>query len=470
MRKRLRRPAGVVSIALGLVVAFASAVSAQAVSSERLITEIDSVLDLSMHGMRAADHLGLDVASGDINGDGVDDLVVGAPLGDPGGLLNAGETYIFYGPLGPGTIDPADADVTIYGVDPKSQSGRNLAISDVNDDGAADLIVGALTTDPGDGRPGAGEIYIVFGPIGPGIVELSTEADIVIEGIAERDHSGSSVGGGDLNGDGMADLVIGGVDASPDLRTRSGDAFVVFGPLIAGTYRLEQIVDVTIQGIQISDQLGYGVAVGDVNHDGVQDLVMGAMGASPFLRIDAGMSFVVLGPLAAGRFELLLEADIIFEGAVSGDLSGGDIEVGDLDNDGVDDVIIGAQWADGLSQDSGQVAIFFGPRSNGTFNLTDADVTYNGINARDATGGGLALGDLDDDGREDLIIGAGLADGFEREDSGAVYVIFASSLPFSLPERGGSLSTIQVAGLAVAVFLVVTPAVYWWLRRRPLDA
>ncbi len=133
-------------------------------------------------------------------------------------------------------------------------------------------------------------------------------------------------------------------------------------------------------------------------------------------------------------------------------------------------MIIGAQWAEGLSQDSGQVAIFFGPRGNDTFNLTDADVTYNGINSRDATGGGLALGDLDDDGREDLIIGAGLADGFEREDSGAVYVIFASSLPFSLPERGGSLSTIQVAGLAVAVFLVVTPAVYWWLRRRPLDA
>ena len=149
MKTRLRRRAFILSIVLGLVAAAASAASAQAVANERIVLGIEPVVGLSLRGLNTSDHAGLDVASGDVNDDGVDDLIVGARLGDPPGLLNAGVTYVFYGPLEPGTLDPAAADATVHGIDAKSQAGKALAVVDVNDDGIGDLVIGAVTAQPG---------------------------------------------------------------------------------------------------------------------------------------------------------------------------------------------------------------------------------------------------------------------------------------------------------------------------------
>ena len=466
MMTRLRRRALLLSVVIGLVAALASAASAQTVATERIVGGIEPLVGLSLRGLNASDHAGLDVASGDVNDDGVDDLIVGARLGDPPGLLNAGITYIFFGPLEPGTIDPANADVTVHGIYDKSQAGRGLAVVDVNDDGAGDLVLGAVLASPDEDRAGAGEAYVVFGPLEPGVIELSTQADIVLEGIEKRDHLGSSVDGGDLNGDGVADLVIGAVGASPDFRTSAGATFVVFGPVTAGSYNLADLVDVTVEGIDVADQLGYGVGVGDFNGDGIDDLLMGAQGASPFGRIDAGVTYVIYGPLAPGNKELLLEADVIIEGASKGDLSGGDAAAGDINNDDVDDIVIGSQWSDGDSRNIGQAAVLLGPLDGNKLDLSTADLTYSGINSGDMTGGGLALGDVDDDGRTDLIVGAGLADNAEKLDAGAVYVVFSSALPFPQPEPAVGLSALQIAGLAVLVFVIVAPIAYFWIRRR----
>ena len=469
MMTRLRRRAVILSVMIGLVAAVASAASAQTTTTEPIVGEIEPLVGLSLHGLNESDHTGLDVVSGDVNGDGVDDLIVAARLGDPPGRLNAGITYIFYGPLGPGGVDPAAADATVYGIDARSQAGRGLGVVDVNDDGVNDLILGAVTASPDEERRFAGEAYVVFGPVGPGIVDLSTQSDIILEGAERRDHLGSSVAGGDLNGDGVADLVIGAVGASPDARTSAGAAFVIFGPMTAGSYRLEEMVDVTVQGIDIGDQLGYGVGVGDFNADGIDDLLMGAQGASPFGRIDSGTTYVIFGPLAPGTLELLLEADVILEGATKGDLSGGDAAAGDLNNDEVDDIIIGSQWSDGDSRNVGQVAVFLGPLDGEKLDLSTADITYNGINSGDMTGGGLGMGDLDNDGRTDLIVGAGLADSQGKRNAGAVYVVFSSALPFPQPEPSVGISAVQIAGLAVLVFLIVAPIAYWLLRRRQPD-
>ena len=110
-----------------------------------------------------------------------------------------------------------------------------------------------------------------------------------------------------------------------------------------------------------------------------------------------------------------------------------------------------------------------GPLDGDKFDLSTADITYNGINRGDSTGGGLALGDLDDDGRTDLIVGAGLADNGDKKDAGAVYVVFSSALPFPQPEPAVGISALQIAGLAVLVFLIVAPIAYWLLRRNSAD-
>ena len=460
-------------IALALLVAFVSAASAQVAGSPvRLVVEIEAVKGLTINGIDEGDHLGLDVATGDINDDGIDDLIVGAPLGDPGGVLNAGEIYIFYGPLTPGVLDPSsDADVTFHGIDAKSQTGRGLGTADLNDDGVADLIIGAVLANP-RGTETAGATYVVFGPIGPGVVELSEEVDVVLEGIGERDHSGGGVDGGDLNGDGVDDVVIGAVGASPNGRGNAGVAYVVFGPLSAGTLQLEQVVDVTIEGITFGDQLGYGVAVGDVNDDGTEDLVVGAMGVGYPGRSIGGATYVILGPLSSGRLEAFMEADATLFGIDRGDLSGGGNEIGDLNNDGVDDIIIGAQWGDvPAGEDAGETYLVFGPVGANVLELsTEADLTYTGVNRRDLSGGGVAVGDLDNDGTQDLIIAAGLADAGGKDNSGTVYVIFGESPPSPMPADSGGLSTLQVALIAMVVFLVITPVAYWWVRRQPSNA
>ena len=92
----------------------------------------------------------------------------------------------------------------------------------------ADLVIGAHEGDPG-GRSGAGETYVLFGPLATGTLELSTDADITINGIDDADESGTGVASGDVDSDGVADLIIGADHGDPGGRTDAGETYVIFG-------------------------------------------------------------------------------------------------------------------------------------------------------------------------------------------------------------------------------------------------
>jgi len=181
-------------------------------------------------------------SAGDINNDGIDDLVVSAHLADPDGKTNAGKTFVIYGQsegfsasLDVSTLDGSNGFV-INGAEASESSGISVSgVGDVNNDGVDDLVIGAYLSDA-NGTFDAGKSYVVFGNDGGlgSSFDLSTldgSNGFSISGIGPRDQSGQFVSGaGDINGDGINDIIIGMRNSYFQVYgNEPGESYVVFG-------------------------------------------------------------------------------------------------------------------------------------------------------------------------------------------------------------------------------------------------
>ena len=420
-----------------------------------------------LNGIDAYDWSGFSVSSaGDVNGDGYDDLIIGAYLADPNGDGSAGETYVVYGGASaPGTggmLDLSALDGTngfiLNGIDAFDRSGRSVSSAgDVNGDGYDDLIIGARYADPnGDGS--AGETYLVYGGAsapGGGMLDLSAldgTNGFVLNGIDADDRSGGSVSSaGDVNGDGYDDLIIGAYRADPNGASYAGETYVVYGgasaPGAGGMLDLSALDGsngFVLNGIDAYNWSGWSVSsAGDVNGDGYDDLIIGAYRADPNGASYAGETYVVYGgasaPGAGGMLDLsALDGtnSFVLNGIDAGDFSGFSVSsAGDVNGDGYDDLIIGARYADPNGNSSGETYVVYGgasaPGAGGMLDLSALDGSngfiLNGIDADDQSGFSVSsAGDVNGDGYDDLIIGANRADP-NGNDSGETYVFFGGA-------------------------------------------
>ncbi len=250
------------------------------------------------------------------------------------------------------------------------------AAGDVNNDGYDDIIIGSVLADPSS-RTDAGQSYVIYGGgTNPGTIDLSVALGtkgFAILGGAGGDQSGFSVSAaGDVNNDGYADIIIGARYADPSSRTDAGQSYVIT--------KQKSITIFYSHGGAANDNSGYSVSsAGDVNNDGYADIIIGARYADPSSRSNAGQSYVIYGGgTNPGTIDLSValgtKGFAILGGAVS-DLSGWSVSsAGDVNNDGYDDIIIGARWADPSSRDAaGQSYVIYGNASNpGTINLSVA--------------------------------------------------------------------------------------------------
>jgi len=385
------------------------------------------------------------LTTGDFNGDTVLDVALAAaPADGPENLrADAGEAYIFLGPFSPGEARDAargDQDVTIFGAGAGDQTGRAVAAGDLNGDGLDDLILGAPFADgPSDGRTDAGEIRMVFGrPSWPATIDLANEPGPVIFGADAEDLAGYSLATGNLNGDGVDDLLAGAfwADGPDSSRPNAGEAYVMFGSQ-AWPQTIDLATggqDVIVYGAEADDRLTEGMAAGDVSGDGTDDLVLAAtFGGGPENRAPkAGEVHVILGGQLAASYDLSRRpGDIVVLGSDEGDQIGHSIALGDVDGDGVGDLVLGAVSADGPANArdlAGEAYVVFGTASTpATIDTRERQeaLRIHGANSVDRLGRSVATADVNGDGKSDLLLAATGHDGKDGslKDSGAVYVL-----------------------------------------------
>ena len=356
------------------------------------------------------------VGSGDLNDDGVGDIVFGTLSGDSPTVADTGSLYVVFGPLAPGLrqdLATAVADVSIYGSQASDWLGHMPLVADVSGDGVDDLVVAAHGAEgPGDSRPNCGEVYAFFGPLVPGVIDLASAVpDVVIYGADIDDRFGQQIRLGDIDDDGALDIIGAAVrgDGPSNGRSDVGELHVVFGPFATGTTRdlAATPADVVIYGIDDGDWFGYEVAVGDVTGDGVDDIAAYGFNTAGLGNAGtrSGEVAIVFGPHSAGTTIDLagVAADVMVYGAADLHFTGRSMAIGDLSGDGNPDLAIGSH-AHALP--TGHVHVFFAPLVSGTvIDLANqgADVHLSG---RETLGFRVWIDDITHDGADDLVVSA----------------------------------------------------------------
>jgi hypothetical protein len=451
--------------------------------------DLASQADVRIGGLEESSFTGFSVArAGDVNRDGLADVIVGAPQANARGRANAGSAFVIFGQRTPAPVDLANLGGSGYRIDGAlagDEAGFSVAAAgDVNGDGFADVVVGA----PAVGANRSGAAYVVYGKADAGAIDLGSAGPGAyrIGGAQPGDLAGFSVGSvGDLNGDGRPELLVGAprFDVNDSDRVDAGAVYVIRGTAAPSDVDLAALGG---RGYRI-DGDGHGYAgwsvdgSADMNGDGRPEVLLGAPFTDAPGAPGAGSAYVVWGrqdtagvdlaSLGDGGFRLngslgrgpaagsegLSTMDQGTAGDVAadnlGEAAGSSVAaLGDVNGDGVPDIAVGAQLADrGSRFNAGSVYVVHGKATSAPVDLSSVGDTTPGFRVDgaapvDNTGTGVSdAGDVNGDGRRDMLVSSPLAAPLSRDQSGATYVIYGRAA-----EKSVDLAAIGDAGFRIA--------------------
>jgi hypothetical protein len=300
-------------------------------------------------GAAEYDYFGQSVAAaGDQDGDGFDDVYVGA-RGSDEMASGGGALYLFHGPL-TGTLSPSGADASLFGQEVGSGLGQSVAlVGDLDGDGLDDAVVTAHHHESSSGSPGVG--YVLLSPL---TAAVPADADGIWTGESGSNYANITAGAGDVDGDGHADFLM----ASNQYDSDRGIVYLVHGPATGSHFLASAAASMT--GESSDDHAGYGhIGAGDLNGDAYADLYVYALQAEDSVGDTTGAAYLLLGPVSGALS--LADADGKLVGSGSDRLDAV-ASGGDLNADGFDDVVVGMpHWSSVYARaDDGGVFVFFG--------------------------------------------------------------------------------------------------------------
>ncbi|MBU2524440.1 FG-GAP repeat protein [Patescibacteria group bacterium] len=413
-------------VGISIAVILPSTMSLAADYSQYDIIDKDKVnKKVSITGLSAGEQFGTKIISADFNNDGKIDIAASSPFYSSKTNDWQGKVTIFWG----GNYESSNKTV-IYGESEGDQFGTALSSADLNNDGISDIVIGAYQADFNNINL-AGKIYVFWGEdkFQSHPNKYASEAPIIYRGEQENERLGLALASGDINGDNIDDLLI----SAPGSLQSKAKVYGVFGK---NDYPKNHIYDIQKDaGLVIlgegKELFGASLAIGDLDNDKIGDIAIGAYIADDGKKKQSGKVYLIKGRAIVAAPNKRIEYDLtvypeiakVLIGKQSNEWFGFDLKIHNANQDSFNDLIVGS-FMYLYKNKTGKISVYQGERD--FFNpekTIQKSIQITGDNSQNLIGSSIAVGDINKDGHEELILGAPGISLVESSEPGIVYVI-----------------------------------------------